>query len=156
MQHKNRTRNFIQTCSAVCGRIEPGIQSLPQCYSLNKPKFALVTSSDPRNEMNTPKFGINWTINERVVEVIDSSTGRTVQNGVSRLTKRKFFARYVKLIKQLPNSRIKSVSGDYSETKQNAHDYQNAKQELCEAFRRLRLGSWVKKPAELDKFSLLS
>lgn len=145
-------------CSAVCGRIEPSIQSrLPLYYTLNKPKFALVTSTDARNEIKAPKFGINWTINDRIIEVIDSSTGRTVYNRVSRLAKQKFFSRYANLIKQLPNLRNeRTVTGDYSGTKQNAHDYQIAKRELVATLYRQNLGSWVKKPIELDKFSLLA
>lgn len=147
---------FIRLLSAVCGRIEPSIQSrLPSSYFLNKPKFALVTSTDSRNEINAPKFGINWTINERIVEVVDSNTGKTVYNEVSRLTKQKFFARFANLMKLLPNLQNgRTITDDYSGTKENAHDYQNAKRELIAAFRCQRLGSWLKKPIELDKFSL--
>lgn len=63
--------------------------------------------------------------------------------------------RYANLIKQLPNLRIpRSITGDYSETKQAARDYQIAKRELFDAFRREDLGSWLKKPIEQDNFNL--
>lgn len=92
-----------------------------------------------------------------MVEVVDSSTGKTVYNKVSRLAKRKFFARYANLIKQLPNLRIeRTITSDYSGTKQNAHEYQIAKRELCATLRSQCLGSWLKKPIELDKFSLIT
>lgn len=92
-----------------------------------------------------------------MVEVVDSSTGRTVYNKVSRLTKQKFFARYANLIKQLPNLRIeRKITRDYRGTKEYAHDYQIAKRELFAAFRLQNLGSWLKKPIELDTFSLLA
>lgn len=141
--------------SAVCGRIETSIQGLPPPYFLNKPKFALVTSTETRNQIKAPNFGINWTISQRTVEVVNSLTGKTVNNKVSRLTKQVFFMRYANLIKQLPNLRIpRNISGDYSETKQSARDYQIAKRELFDAFRREDLGSWLKKPIEQDNFTL--
>lgn len=63
--------------------------------------------------------------------------------------------RYSNLIKQLPNLRIpRSINGDYSEAKQAAREYQVAKRELFDAFRREDLGSWLKKPIEQDNFSL--
>lgn len=140
---------------AVCGRIETSIQGLPPPYFLNKPKFALVTSTETRNQIKAPNFGINWTISQRTVEVVNSLTGKTVNNKVSRLTKQVFFGRYANLIKQLPNLRIqRSISGDYSETKLTARDYQIAKRELFDAFRREDLGSWLKKPIEQDNFNL--
>lgn len=139
----------------MCGRIETSIQGLPPPYFLNKPKFALVTSTETRNQIKAPNFGINWTISQRTVEVVNSLTGKTVNNKVSRLTKQIFFMRYGNLIKQLPNLRIpRSISGDYSEAKQSARDYQVAKRELFDAFRREDLGSWLKKPIEQDNFSL--
>lgn len=141
--------------SAVCGRIETSIQGLPPPYFLNKPKFALVTSTETRNQIKAPNFGINWTISQRTVEVVNSLTGKTVNNKVSRLTKQIFFGRYANLIKQLPNLRIsRSITGDYSETKQAAREYQIAKRELFDAFRREDLGSWLKKPIEQDNFNL--
>lgn len=141
--------------SAVCGRIETSIQGLPPPYFLNKPKFALVTSTETRNQIKAPNFGINWTISQRTVEVVNSLTGKTVNNKVSRLTKQVFFGRYANLIKQLPNLRIpRSITGDYSETKQAAREYQIAKRELFDAFRREDLGSWLKKPIEQDNFNL--
>ncbi|XP_031625540.1 double-stranded RNA-specific editase Adar isoform X2 [Contarinia nasturtii] len=140
---------------AVCGRIETSIQGLPPPYFLNKPKFALVTSTETRNQIKAPNFGINWTFSQRTVEVVNSLTGKTVNNKVSRLTKQVFFTRFANLIKQLPNLRgPRSIAGDYRETKQTARDYQIAKRELFDAFRREDLGSWLKKPIEQDNFGL--
>lgn len=140
---------------AVCGRIETSIQGLPPPYFLNKPKFALVTSTETRNQIKAPNFGINWTCSQRTVEVVNSLTGKTVNNKVSRLTKQMFFVRYGDLIKKLPNlQNYRSIASDYSETKQASRDYQIAKRELFDAFRREDLGSWLKKPIEQDNFNL--
>lgn len=139
----------------MCGRIENSVQGLPPPYILNKPKFALVTSTETRNQIKAPNFGINWTQTQRAVEVVNSLTGKTVNNKISRLTKQVFFNRYANLIKQLPNLRIpRSIAGDYSEMKRSAADYQMAKRELFDAFRREDLGSWLKKPMEQDNFSI--
>lgn len=143
------------THSAVCGRIENSVQGLPPPYILNKPKFALVTSTEPRNQIKAPNFGINWSHSQQNVEVVNSLTGKTVNNKISRLTKQVFFNRYANLIKQLPNLSIpRSIVGDYSETKRAAGDYQMAKREMFDAFRREDLGSWLKKPLEQDNFSI--
>lgn len=63
--------------------------------------------------------------------------------------------RYAALVKQLPNLCIaRTITGDYSETKRSVRDYQLAKRELFEAFRREDLGNWLKKPMEQDEFHL--
>lgn len=111
--------------SAVCGRIETVIQGLPPPYVLNKPKFALVTSAETRNQIKAPNFGINWTVgSKQQVEVVNSLTGKTINGKVSRITKQAFFAKYAALIKRLPNIAVRSVRGDYGETKLAVKDYQ--------------------------------
>lgn len=87
--------------------------------------------------------------------MVNSLTGKTVTNKISRLSKQTFFVRYAALIKQLPNLCIPhNITGDYSETKRSVRDYQMAKRELFEAFRREDLGNWLKKPMEQDEFHL--
>lgn len=111
--------------SAVCGRIETVIQGLPPPYILNKPKFALVTSAETRNQIKAPNFGINWTVGcKQQVEVVNSLTGKTINGKVSRITKQAFFAKYAAIIKRLPNIAVRSVRGDYGETKLAVKDYQ--------------------------------
>lgn len=153
--HAHATPSIHFRISAVCGRIEAAIQGLPPPYCLNKPKFALVTSTETRNQIKAPNFGINWSISQKSVEVVNSLTGKTINNKISRLSKQTFFMRYAALIKQLPNLSIaRTITGDYSETKRSVRDYQMAKRELFEAFRREDLGNWLKKPMEQDEFHL--
>lgn len=110
---------------AVCGRIETAIQGLPPPYHLNKPKFALVTSAETRNQIKAPNFGINWTLGYNSVEIVNSLTGKIINNKISRITKQNFFSRYANLVKQLPNIRIsRNINKDYSEVKASVHDYQ--------------------------------
>lgn len=115
----------------------------------------MVTSTETRNQIKAPNFGINWSISQKSVEVVNSLTGKTVTNKISRLSKQTFFVRYAALIKQLPNLSIsRTITGDYSEVKRAVRDYQMAKRELFEAFRREDLGNWLKKPMEQDEFPL--
>ncbi|EDV91731.1 GH24441 [Drosophila grimshawi] len=137
---------------AVCGRIEKSIQGLPPPYHLNKPRLALVTSAEPRNQAKAPNFGINWTIGDTELEVVNSLTGRTIGGQVSRITKQAFFDKYGFLMKNLPGMPNRKVIKDYGETKADVKDYQTAKQELFSAFKREDLGSWLKKPIEQDQF----
>ncbi|KAH8276355.1 hypothetical protein KR026_004379 [Drosophila bipectinata] len=139
---------------AVCGRIEKSIQGLPPPYHLNKPRLALVTSAEPRNQAKAPNFGINWTIGDTELEVVNSLTGRTIGGQVSRITKQAFFVKYGFLMKNLPGILVRKVTTDYGQTKANVKDYQTAKLELFSAFKREDLGSWLKKPIEQDEFGL--
>lgn len=139
---------------AVCGRIEKAIQGLPPPYHLNKPRLALVTSAEPRNQAKAPNFGINWTIGDTDVEVVNSLTGKTISNQSSRITKAAFFRKFANLLKVMPGLQNRRIVCDYGETKLKVEDYQTAKRELFDAFRREDLGNWLKKPIEQDEFCL--
>uniref|UniRef100_A0A1B0F9W2 Double-stranded RNA-specific editase Adar n=1 Tax=Glossina morsitans morsitans TaxID=37546 RepID=A0A1B0F9W2_GLOMM len=139
---------------AVCGRIEKSIQGLPPPYHLNKPRLAQVTSSEPRNQAKAPNFGINWTLGDKEVEVVNSLTGKTVNNQISRITKQMFYRKYGNLMKNLPGINERKLTTDYGQTKAKIKDYQIAKRELFAAFRREDLGNWLKKPQEQDEFAL--
>lgn len=117
--------HHFDVCRAVCGRIETAIQGLPPPYHLNKPKFALVTSAETRNQIKAPNFGINWTYGSAQAEVVNSLTGKTINNKISRITKQAFFTKYSHLVKQLPNVCVaRKVNTDYADTKESVRDYQ--------------------------------
>ncbi|KAL9885787.1 adenosine deaminase acting on RNA isoform 5-T5 [Glossina fuscipes fuscipes] len=109
---------------AVCGRIEKSIQGLPPPYHLNKPRLAQVTSSEPRNQAKAPNFGINWTLGDTEVEVVNSLTGKTVNNQISRITKQMFYRKYGNLMKNLPGINERKLTTDYGQTKAKIKDYQ--------------------------------
>lgn len=109
---------------AVCGRIEKAIQGLPPPYHLNKPRLALVTSAEPRNQAKAPNFGINWTIGDTDVEVVNSLTGKTISNQSSRITKAAFFRKFANLLKVMPGLQNRRIVCDYGETKLKVEDYQ--------------------------------
>uniref|UniRef100_A0A182FMH1 Uncharacterized protein n=1 Tax=Anopheles albimanus TaxID=7167 RepID=A0A182FMH1_ANOAL len=107
---------------AICGRIENAIQGLPPPYRLNKPKLALMTSAESRNQTKPPNFSINWITDCTEVEIVNSFTGKLINNNtntskMSRLSKQSFYRRYTNVIAQLPHVRFRDLKPTYFETK---------------------------------------
>uniref|UniRef100_A0A182LVU7 A to I editase domain-containing protein n=1 Tax=Anopheles culicifacies TaxID=139723 RepID=A0A182LVU7_9DIPT len=145
---------------AICGRIESAIQGLPPPYRLNKPKLALMTSAESRNQTKPPNFSINWITNGTEVEIVNSFTGKLINNNtntnkMSRLSKQSFYQRYSTVIARLPGIPCREVKPTYFETKTSVAEYQQAKRELFAAFSKEDLGEWLKKPIEQDQFTLI-
>ncbi|XP_055616323.1 double-stranded RNA-specific editase Adar isoform X6 [Toxorhynchites rutilus septentrionalis] len=145
---------------AICGRVENSIQGLPPPYRLNKPKLALMTSAESRNQTKPPNFSINWVIGCSEVEIVNSFTGKLINNNtntnkMSRLSKQSFYRRFAAAIERLPHARFREVKPTYFETKMCVPEYQQAKKELFAAFSKEDLGDWLKKPIEQDQFTLI-
>ncbi|XP_058443451.1 double-stranded RNA-specific editase Adar isoform X4 [Malaya genurostris] len=145
---------------AICGRVENSIQGLPPPYRLNKPRLALMTSAESRNQTKPPNFSINWVIGCSEVEIVNSFTGKLINNNtntnkMSRLSKQSFYRRYAAAIEKLPSVRFREVKPSYYETKMCVPEYQQAKKELFAAFAKEDLGDWLKKPIEQDQFTLI-
>lgn len=128
---------------AVCGRIEKSIQGLPPPYHLNKPRLALVTSAEPRNQAKAPNFGINWTIGDSEVEVVNSLTGKTVNNQISRITKQMYFMKFGYLMKNLPGIPNRKLITDYGQTKERVKDYQVSSKLVFRSFKRNRIYMYI-------------
>ncbi|XP_062537383.1 double-stranded RNA-specific editase Adar isoform X2 [Armigeres subalbatus] len=146
---------------AICGRIENSIQGLPPPYRLNKPKLALMTSAESRNQTKPPNFSINWLIGCPDVEIVNSFTGKLINNNtntnkMSRLSKQSFYRRFAAVIERLPHARFQEIKPSYGETKMCVPEYQQAKKELFGAFSKEDLGDWLKKPIEQDQFTLMA
>lgn len=146
---------------AICGRIENSIQGLPPPYRLNKPKLALMTSAESRNQTKPPNFSINWLVGCPDVEIVNSFTGKLINNNtntnkMSRLSKQSFYRRFAAVIERLPHARFHEIKPSYGETKMCVPEYQQAKKELFAAFSKEDLGDWLKKPIEQDQFTLMA
>lgn len=122
--HLNFLKLFLSHYRAICGRLEKSIQGLPPPYRLNKPKLALVTSSEARCQLKPPNYSINWSIGEKQVEIINSFTGKTVCNKYSRLTKQSMFQRYARLLGALPLLEGQKLNADYGDVKATMLHYQ--------------------------------
>lgn len=109
---------------AVCGRIEAAVASgLPSPYYLNRPKLALVTSAEHRNQLKAPNFSVNWSYGDSEVEIINSVTGKTIHSQVSRISKQMFIVRYMNAAQHL-KSQPPKLDSDYGELKAAVKEYQ--------------------------------
>nr|XP_015813286.2 double-stranded RNA-specific editase 1 isoform X1 [Nothobranchius furzeri] len=140
---------------AVYQRISE-IQALPPSFSLNKPLLSGISNTETRQPGKAPNFSVNWTVGDQGVEVINATTGKDDLDQPSRLCKHNLYGRWMGLYAKLSSTmRIQSVQpSSYHQVKQAAAHYQSAKQTLFRTFHRAGLGAWVKKPTELDEFSL--
>lgn len=128
---------------------------------MNKPKLALMTSAESRNQTKPPNFSINWLVGCPDVEIVNSFTGKLINNNtntnkMSRLSKQSFYRRFAAVIERLPHARFHEIKPSYGETKMCVPEYQQAKKELFAAFSKEDLGDWLKKPIEQDQFTLMA
>lgn len=54
------TISMIAICSAICGRIEAYISSLPPPYQLQRPLLARAASTEARTPARAPSFSVCW------------------------------------------------------------------------------------------------
>lgn len=142
---------------AVFGRLG-GIKDIPKPFKLNQPFLSGIRNPESRNPGKAPSFAVNWCIVNPSLEVINTTTGKTEQGGVSRLCKQSLFNQFSKLQGKISSVVKTSDVSDqqlYSEAKGSVMDYQLAKEELYNTFQRAGLGVWVKKPLEQDMFPLV-
>ncbi|XP_028428076.1 double-stranded RNA-specific editase 1-like isoform X1 [Perca flavescens] len=132
------------------------IQDLPQSFSLNRPLLSGITNAEARQPGKAPNISMNWALGDPGLEVINATTGKDDLGRPSRLCKHALFSRWMRLHCKLSSSlRIRTVRpGSYQEAKASAAEYHSAKQTLFRAFHTAGLGTWVKKPVEMDQFAL--
>ncbi|XP_034720740.1 double-stranded RNA-specific editase 1-like isoform X1 [Etheostoma cragini] len=143
-------------CSRAMYQRISEIQDLPQSFSLNRPLLSGITNAEARHPGKAPNFGVNWTLGDVAVEVINATTGKDNLGRPSRLCKHALFSRWMHLHCKLASSlRIRTGRpGSYQEAKAAAVEYHSAKQTLFRAFHTTGLGTWVKKPVETDQFAI--
>ena len=94
---------------------------------------------------------ISWCCGEEVEEVEE---GRCEANGgESRICKKALFREYFLLRKLREGAWQDAMAGTYHLEKQRARDYQRAKEVVREFLRSSGLGSWLRKPRDVDMFS---
>ena len=155
---------------AVAGRIQASVSGLPPPFKLNIPRLNLVSSPEVRQPGKAPNYSVNWTTGLGRPEIIDAMKGKDLEMGTpSRLCKASFFRRWRVLAGKLSRisqsnrgedgranecvqaTRIKNAM-QYDLAKIAAVDFQEAKKQLFEAFKKAELGNWIKKPMEQDEF----
>ncbi|KAL3836567.1 hypothetical protein ACJMK2_021991 [Sinanodonta woodiana] len=139
---------------AVYGRL-PNIDNLPSLYHINRPFLSGINSPEGRQPVKAPNFAVNWCIGDQDLEVINATTGKTEEGLPSRLCKKTMFEHFLKLGDKGVSRGNKDAAKNpplYSMVKVKAKDYQRAKLQLFQAFKKSGLGKWMKKPIEQDSF----
>lgn len=139
---------------ALFGRIEKDLKDLPPSFHLHKPKMCATSISEMTDFNKSPDYSVNWTVNLGHAEVIKTVTGKTQDDQVSRLAKKSFFHRFMKLYSQVThiNNYVNPNPPLYGAFKTAVKPYKEAQKVLYAAFASAGLGKWVKKPAEQDDF----
>ncbi|NXI64125.1 DSRAD deaminase, partial [Anseranas semipalmata] len=125
-------------------------------YHVNHPEVGRVSVYDSaRQTGKTKESSVNWCLaDESEVEVLDGTKGKVdgPKLEVSRVSKRKTFALFQQLCAKYNCKDLQNLSV-YSEAKEAATSYQEAKQRFFSALEEMGYGSWIRKPQEEDNFS---
>lgn len=109
---------------ALYGRIETDAIKLPAGFNLIQPELIKVSATKAKTAIYSPNHSVNWNVNGYDVEIIESTSGRTIGKDktkkYSRISKRAFFSEFIKIAGKL-NYPQEAV---YFNAKRNARDYQ--------------------------------
>ncbi|NXQ82802.1 DSRAD deaminase, partial [Nyctibius grandis] len=125
-------------------------------YHINHPEVGRVSVYDSaRQTGKTKESSVNWCLaDESEVEVLDGTKGKVdgPKLDVSRVSKRKMFTLFQQLCAKTDRKDLQNLSV-YSEAKEAATAYQEAKQRFFGALEETGYGSWIRKPQEEENFS---
>merc|ERR1712029_975548 len=146
---------------ALYERIQRQVCDLPRPYNLRIPNLYATTSPETRQATKAHDYSVNWVLDSGQAEIDNGSTGKTISDNTSRLSKQSLFGRFLSVSHRLLDGAGESKSDGifsrparYSEVKAMAVDYQEAKAEVAKALVKAGCGHWVEKPLEQDQFSL--
>lgn len=145
---------------AVYGRLEvvPELNTeLPEGFVPNRPLLASKSKPEARIMGVTPKYGVNWTVGDEGVEILDMRSGKVeVTKAPSRLCKAKLYERWLELSRKMEMlyARPSAEGKLYSDCKNEAKSYCDAKAIFVKGFQTIGSGNWVKKPMEQDMFEV--
>lgn len=129
-------------------------------FRLNRPLLSGISNPESRQPGKAPNTSVNWCLGDLALEVVNPMTGRTEQSSNSRLCKQSLFKMYSQIADKLPHlvgpKDPASTPKIYGEVKAVFADYWEVKEELFKTFQRMGLGTWVKKPSEVDQFELMT
>lgn len=75
---------------ALYERIESYLSSdlLPDTYILNTPELLSTTSPETRQATKAQDYSVNWILGQGQAEIVNASSGKTINDNTSRLSKR--------------------------------------------------------------------
>lgn len=145
--------------SRVLTQRQERLGALPHSYRRHQPRLSGLSSSEALSSFGkTSCVGVNWSLGDQQLEVLNTSTGqRRDSSTTSRLSKHSLYLRWSRLHRKLslplPGSKDHHQLM-YSEAKMAARPYQTAKQQWLRSLQDCGLGTWVRKPPEQEHFLL--
>ena len=73
---------------ALYERIERQVTGLPRNYGLKVPQLYATTSPETRQATKAHDYSVNWVVDSGQAEIVNGSTGKTISDNTSRLSKR--------------------------------------------------------------------
>lgn len=139
---------------ALYERIANHVGPMPsEHYKLNVPQLYATTSPETRQATKAHDYSVNWIMDQGQAEIVNGSTGKTINDNTSRLSKKSLFGRFMAVGRDLMSLPFVSPIR-YSAVKQLATEYQKAKSQVTTALVTAGCGHWVEKPVEQDQFLL--
>jgi len=139
---------------ALYERISNHVGPLPSdSYKFNMPQMYATTSPETRQATKAHDYSVNWIVDYGQPEIVNGSTGKTINENTSRLSKKSLFTKFMKVNAEVGVCNLESPL-QYSVVKQLANDYQKAKAQVTTALMTAGCGHWIEKPVEQDQFSL--
>ena len=139
---------------AVCCRAKGIEGSLPDGFMLNHPTLGRAHDGDTmeRHTEKTSNFSLNWALGDEKAELTDGETGRLVAQSTchSRISKASLFSSYATICTSTKHSSVTI----YSDVKKASLGYQEAKLTFFELFQKKGYGNWLKKPSDLEQFTV--
>ena len=139
---------------AVCCRAKDIESSLPATFTLRHPKLGRAQGGDElkRHTEKTSSLSLNWAFGDEKAELTNGVTGRLEPGpGVPRISKASLFSSFASHCVKANGTGPKAT---YSDVKKASLAYQQAKIALFKLFRTKGYGMWVKKPEELEHFTM--
>ena len=139
---------------ALYGRVANlGTDRIPHPYQVFQPFIEGISGGKIVINVKPGKSCMNWVIGESSVEFINTKTGRTSEEKISRLCKANIFIKFMDVFSLFGNLDRETTSKiSYKAYKESATKYLQIKQTLFEYLEKSGRGKWVQKPEELDLF----
>ncbi|XP_072138209.1 double-stranded RNA-specific adenosine deaminase [Mobula birostris] len=129
--------------------------SLPYPYTLNHPQIGRVSVYDStRQTGKTKESSVNWSLADgSEVEVLDGTKGKVdgPQLDISRVSKSNLYDLFRQLCAKTGRQDLLGLAS-YSDAKEAAADFQNARTLFFKALEQMNYGNWIQKPSEEKSF----
>lgn len=128
---------------------------IPPPYRVHNPFIEGVTNSKIVTNVKAGKSCMNWVVCDPKVEFINTKTGKTIDEKLSRLCKFNLFSQFVNVFSLFTGVKLSSLSLISCQAfKEKAVQYQEIKKNVFEFLEKNGRGKWLRKPKELNFFFL--